>query len=185
MSRDLFSGLSNKLDDEVMYPFLAISMEFDTDDLNLWTGYGDLTINSTTYTGTGNLIAVSPVEETSLIQVNGVNVTLTGIPSDVLGLALNEPYQGRKATLYFGVANDTSDLAEIFSGYMDQMNIEEDGGTCTISLSIENKLIDLERPRIRRYTKEDQQSRFEDDKGFNFVEDIQDQPVIWGRREIR
>lgn len=185
MSRDLFTGLSNALDDEVMYPFLALSMEFDSDDLNLWTGYGDLTVNGKTYSGAGTLMSVSPVEESSLIQVNGVSVTLSGISSNVLSLALSEPYQGRKATLYFGIQNDLSDLAEIFSGYMDQLSIEEAGETCTVAMSIENKLIDLERPRTRRYTNEDQRSRYSDDKGFKFVESIQDQPVIWGRKEIR
>jgi len=73
-----------------------------------------------------------------------------------------------------------SDFVNIFTGYMDQMNIEETGKTASIELTVENKLIDLERPRIRRYTEKYQKSVYPNDKGFDEVNDLQDKVFVWG-----
>jgi len=61
------------------------------------------------------------------------------------------------------------------------MNIDEGAETSTIALSVESKLIDLERGRVFRYTDANQKSRYPDDKGFEFVEDLQDKRFSWGR----
>jgi hypothetical protein len=64
---------------------------------------------------------------------------------------------------------------------MDQMNIQENPDTATIELTVENKLIDLERPRIARYTSAYQKSVYPGDKGMDFIEDLQDKEIVWGR----
>jgi hypothetical protein len=64
---------------------------------------------------------------------------------------------------------------------MDEMNIDEGPDYATIELKVENKLVDLERARVRRYTSEYQKSKYPNDKGFDFVEAIQGKPVLWGR----
>jgi len=73
-------------------------------------------------------------------------------------------------------------LTEIFSGYMDEMNIDEGPETSTIEFKVENKLIDLERARVRRFTSGYQESVYPGDKGLNFVESLQDKEVVWGRK---
>ena len=65
---------------------------------------------------------------------------------------------------------------------MDQMTIAEGPETSTIALSVESRLIDLERIRTRRYTSEDQKRRFPGDLGLDFVNSIQDKELFWGRR---
>jgi hypothetical protein len=64
---------------------------------------------------------------------------------------------------------------------MDQMNIEEGGDTSTIQMAVENKLIDLERARVARFTSGYQKSIYPNDKGLDFVEDLQDKKIPWGR----
>jgi len=167
-----------------------------------------LVIEGTVYTGTGQLLQLSEISETAEIAATGANLTLSGIPSELLSLALSEPYQGRLCKIYFGaidanrvyltdeagdyiLAEDTSridisagdpdGIVEVFSGYMDQMNIEEGPETSTIAMSVESKLIDLERSRIRRYTDQSQKARYPNDRGFEFVEDLQDKQFNWGR----
>ena len=76
---------------------------------------------------------------------------------------------------------DPNEIVLVFSGYMDQMNIDEGPETSTIGVAVESKLIDLERPRVFRYTDASQKSRFPDDKGFEYVEDLQDKRFNWGR----
>jgi len=61
------------------------------------------------------------------------------------------------------------------------MNISESADEAAIELTIENRLIDLERPRIARYTSAYQKSVYVGDLGLDFVEDLQDKEIVWGR----
>ena len=206
MGRDLATDIIAALDDDVIYPFFAIELLFDGDNtLRLWTGLGTLTHNSQEWVGTGTLLNISTVEEASEIAVKGATVTLSGIPSSVISLALSQPYQGRVCNLYFGMftvnkllqqsddyilmqtgskillQTDQTSISNIFSGYMDQMNILETPSTSTIELVVENRLIDLQRARIARFTSEYQKSIYPSDLGLDFVEDLQDKDISWGR----
>tara|TARA_R110002096_G_scaffold372045_1_gene565543 strand:- start:1927 stop:2562 length:636 start_codon:yes stop_codon:yes gene_type:complete len=208
MSRDLSSNTIDNISQDVVYPFFATELKFDGDNtLRLWTGQGTLVLeDGTSWVGTGNLLNISAIEETSELAVKGATLTLSGVPSEVLSLALSEPYQGRVCNIYFGTFSQGSilqesssyillqdgsrinlettdkDFSEIFSGYMDQMNIEESGETSTIQLLVENKLVDLERARVARFTSGYQKSIYAGDLGLDFVEDLQDKQIPWGRK---
>ena len=123
--------------------------------------------------------------ESAEVQANNLTITLSGIPSSLISSALNETYQGRSCKVHLGVLNDSgavvSDPYLLFSGRMDLMNIDDGGQTCTISVSAESRLIDLDRTRERRYTSEDQKIDFPNDKGLEFIADLQDKEIIWGR----
>ena len=71
--------------------------------LYFWTGIGDTTIDGITYTGTGNLMQISSIKETAEIQAAGANLTLSGIPADMLSPALSVPYPGRIGKIKFGL----------------------------------------------------------------------------------
>jgi hypothetical protein len=182
MSRDIATVITNALGDEVMEPFFAIDLEFDSGTLRFWTGVGDKTINGQTYIGAGTFLNISDIEETAEIAAAGITLTLSGIPSELLSLALTEPYQNRRCLIYFGIAGNEADMAILFTGTMDRMDIEEGAESSTISLAVENRLLDLERIRVRRFTNRDQQSRFPGDRGLEFVETIQDRELFWGRQ---
>ena len=179
-TRSISTTLESLLDSD-FEAFLAIDLIFDSGEINLWSGYGTQTINSKSYTGTGTLLNVSAVEETSELAVKGAEIVLSGISSTILALALTEPYQGRVCKIYLGTTADFSDMTEIFSGYMDKMDISESGETCTIVLAVENKLLDLEKPRVNRYTSAYQKSLYPGDLGLDFIEDLQDKRLVWGR----
>lgn len=209
MSRDLNADTISEINKATVFPFFAVELLFDGGQiLRLWTGHGTLVLPDTTqWAGAGTLLGISRVEETSELAVKGATLTLSSVPSNVLALALVEPYQGRVCRLYFGTftegtlvqensayillqdgtriglegSNRRTAFNEIFSGYMDQMNIEETGDTSTIELKIENKLIDLERARVARYTSGYQKSVYAGDLGLDFIEDLQDKPISWGR----
>ena len=170
-------------DADSLAPFLAIELEFDSGAVRLWNGYGEITIDSDTYTGAGSLLAVSSVEETGEIAARGVTMTLTGISSDLISVALSENYQNRAARVYIGTiaSDDSISSYQLFGGRLDVMNIEESGETATISVTAENRLIDLERPRARRYTSEDQKSLYPGDLGLDYVNELQDKTLDWGK----
>ena len=182
MTRTIPSVVLNALDDDVISPFFAVELLFDSpDEIRLWTGVGDLSYGGHTWTGSGNLLNISDVQEASDLSVRGATITLSGMTSEVVALAITQPYQGRECNIYFGITSDTTALTQVFSGYMDQMNIQESPDTATIELTVENKLIDLERPRVARYTSAYQKSVYPGDLGLDFIEDLQDKEIVWGR----
>ena len=190
MTRALTTSTITNINANTVYPFFAVELKFDgSQTLRMWTGMGTLTLADTTeWFGAGNLLTISHVDETSEIAARGADITLSAIPSEVLSLALTEPYQGRECNIYFGTfdgGNQTTaptNFNEIFSGYMDQMNMAESAETASIELSVENKLIDLERARVARFTSGYQKSIYPGDLGLDFVEDLQDKNVSWGRK---
>lgn len=168
-----------------LQPFSAVEILFDSGAARLWTGYGDLVFDNKTFVGGGNFLNVSEIEETSEVEAKGIVLTLSGIPSELLSLAIGEPYQNRIMRLYVGSIKPDGSIEhyQIFAGRLDVMNILESGDSATITVSIENRLIDLNRPRIRRYTSEDQKGLFPGDLGFDYVNDLQDRPIDWGKSE--
>jgi hypothetical protein len=181
MSRDITSPVLDALDDGVISPFFAVDLDLDTSPVYLWSGYGDLTIGAKTYLGAGQILNISSVSETTEMEAKGATLTMSGIPSSFLSLALQEPYQGRECRIYFGVTSNPSGYVEVFSGELDQMNIEEDADTAVVSVTAENVLVKLERPVVRRFTNEDQKSRFPRDRGLEYVASLQDKEIFWGR----
>jgi len=207
MSRDLSNITIESISEDVVYPFFATELRFDDNIIRMWTGQGTLVLeDETEWIGLGQLLSISSIEETSEMAVKGATITLSGIPSELLSLALSTPYQGRVAKIYFGtflrdsllqetgnyillegggrinLESMSKGFNELFSGYMDQMNIEESGETSSIELAVENKLIDLERARVARFTSGYQKSIYPDDDGLNFIEDLQDKKIPWGRK---
>ena len=182
MSRDLTPTTVTAIEQPEVFPFFAVELNFLSDTIRMWTGQGTLTLgDGTQWIGLGQLLNISSIEETSEMSVKGATISLSGIPSEILSLALSEPYQGREAKIYFGI-NGEDIFNELFSGYMDQMNIEEGSDTSTIEMSVENKLIDLERARVARYTSGYQKSVYPNDLGLDFIEDLQDKQIPWGRK---
>ena len=210
MSRTLDASIISALSSGDIEPFFAFKMEFDTTTLLLYTGLGTITIGSDTYTGVGSLLSFTNVEESADIGAKSVTITLSGIPSTNLSLALTEPYQGREVTILFGIRNanvvylidengdfilteqggliDVTDSTEpnasstLFVGYIDQMDITEGPETSSISVVLESKLLELERTRVLRYTSAIQKALYSGDKGFDFVDELQGQTFNWGRK---
>ena len=183
MSRDLTTAFNNQLTASELQPFLAISLAFDGGTFYSWTGFGNITFGGNTYEGSGDIISISAPQETAQIQANGISVSLSSIPSSLISSALNEAYQGRTAIIYLGTLSNGSVVADpyaIFQGQMDLMTISDGGDTATIKLTAESRLIDLDRSRERRFTSEDQKIEFPDDKGLEYVDDLQDKEIVWG-----
>jgi hypothetical protein len=180
MSRTIPAALLTALSEATVEPFFAVEMLFDSGALRLWTGYGDRQIDGEAYVGGGELMTIGGLEETSGLAAHPAQITLSGVPSSIISLALSEPYQGRKCRVLFG-ARPVADFVEVFSGLMDKMSIIDEAEHCSITLTVESKLVELERPRLLRYTQESQESLHPGDTFFSFVTDIQDKEVVWGR----
>ena len=185
MSRTLTTAMSNALVADVVRPIYLVRMVFDSSDLNVWSGMGDLSYGGETYTGLGDLLSISEIKETADVQATGMNVSLAGVKSSLVTIAKDHEYQGRPLTVRLGAFDSSGDLVAdpviIFSGFMDTMTIAEAGQYSSITIAVENKLIAFERSKVRRYTAEDQKIDHPTDKGFEFVTAIVEKEIIWGR----
>lgn len=181
MSRELSAFISAALSDPSLDPFIAVDLEFDSpSEVYLWTGSGSQGINGTTYIGAGEVMSFSEIAESAEVEAIGVSVTLSGLSNSILVAALSLPYQGRIGRIHFGLRSNPDAMIEIFTGYLDRMPIDEAAGGSTITIGIENRLIDLERPRVRKFTHAFQISQYPGDTGLGYVAGIQDQKLPWG-----
>jgi hypothetical protein len=173
---------------DLVRPIILVECAFDSGDLNLWNGIGTLTVSSTDYVGAGTLLAIGEIAESSELQANGITVTLSGITDPLLAKARDEDYQGRELTVKLGAMDSSngviSNPVTVFSGFMDTMVINDSSETATIQIAVENRLIEFERTRIRRYTAEDQKINYPNDKGLEFVAEMAEKEIIWGRSQV-
>jgi hypothetical protein len=196
MTRSLTAGALAETTAEANRIGLFAAFEFASGPVFLWSGVGEIataglgTLPAATWTGAGTLGAVSAVEETAGLRANGVTFTLSGVAASLLAVALGEHYQGRRARLwlaYFDSAwTPIADPILLVNGKMDQMELVDEGGVATIRLSVENRLIDFERPADPGfYTDADQKRRFPGDKGLEYVAKLQNRVIFWGRAKLR
>lgn len=180
--RDLSTGFITQIDARALRPLLLTKAEFDSGPVLMFSGTGEMEFDGETYSGGGNLLRVSTVEETQELKAVNVTYELSGVPSNTVSLALQENYQGRTITTWFGVLddNDALDTYPIYGGYMDTMQIADDGDESTIAMNTESGMVILRNAVDRNYTPEDQKVYYPGDKGLDFVPLIQDMEIQWG-----
>lgn len=185
MARSLTTALKNAITATQVSPVILFYANFPSGAVRAWSGYGNLVFDGNTYTGVGDFGGVSEITEGTDQAARGVQFMLSGIPSSLVSTALSEEYRGRTCSLWLGALNSSGALIAdpylLFSGRMDTMSIELGGDTASITLTGENRLIDLKRVRARRYTHEDQQIDYPGDLGLEYVAGLQDKKIFWGQ----
>ncbi len=170
---------------EVARPVLLASLDFVGGMKRLWSGVGTLSWDGEDWLGAGSLGRVSTIEETMELRAAGMSMQLSGVQDEDLTEVITEPIQGRRAKVYLGFLDSNfqlvSDPIVIFDGRMDTVEIVDGGSTATITMMVENRLRDLDRARTRRYTDADQQSRYPNDRGLEYVPALQEIDIPWGR----
>ena len=188
MSRSLTSAMESAVTADLVRPITLVQCAFDTGNLNLWSGIGDLTVSGVDYVGAGSLLSIGEIAETSELSANGITVTLSGVTSPLLSKARDEDYQGRELKVLLGAMDAVNGVISnpvvVFSGFMDTMVINDGGETSTIQVTVENRLIEFERTRVRRYTAEDQKIDFPTGKGLEIVAEREEKEIVWGRASV-
>jgi hypothetical protein len=184
MARDITSGFQTEIESKLLRPAVLVKAEFESGDVNLWSGYGQLIYNSDVYEGAGSLLKISGVQETQELKAISVTFQLSGVPSSFVSLALTENPRGRNISCWFAVLDtDYTLIADpylLFKGKMDKMPLSDDGETSVISVIAESNLVDLRDSKERRNTPEDHKIDYPTDLFFDFIPTIQDRVVTWG-----
>ena len=182
MSRNLTTALATAFASNSVRPAIFVSLEFASGSVYFWSGKGDKSYDSNTYTGLGDLTGLDMPEETSNGSTNGMSLSLSGIPSVNVSLALEE-YQNRPATVLLA-ALDSSDAIiadpyQIFAGLMDVISIQDDGESSSIVINLEGYAYGVG-PSLDRYTNEAQKRIYALDTGLRFIKSLSEKQIYWG-----
>ena len=91
--------------------------------------------------------------------------------------AMSDMRIGGPAKIWFGLMADGAFLGDpylVFSGQVDKPTVNTSPDASSITLALENRLVNLQRPDNRKYTAADQHLDYPDDMGFDWVEILQE-----------
>lgn len=185
MSRGLTASALAVTGAEILSRTIAVELQFPGGIVR-WNGTPKtLTFNGADFLGIGALGSITAIEEGAELRAYGLTLQVSAIPRDMVSIALNQQYQGRKATVWEVPIDANGEVVAnpfiVFRGRMDQMDIIL-GTTATVVIKLENRLADWERPRVQRYTDEDQRARYPNDAGFRFVSATTEKELVWPER---
>ena len=184
MSRGLTAAVETALgQDNIRWALLFVA-EFDSGTVRMWSGIGSITWDGNEYIGGGDLLSWSGITETMGLDANGTSVILSGIPSDLLSVALQEDYQGRNGQIYLAILDDQGEIVAdpitCFDGQLDIMQGEEEGETATIEVKLESALALFSTSNPRWLSNTSQQALYPGDRGLQFIAALETLEIRWG-----
>ena len=185
MPREMTAAYLAAIRSAELKPAIFVEAWFTSGPIYVWNGTGTIAWGGHDWLGLGSLSSISTIEEGSSVEAKGITLTLSGIDSSLLTGILREFQVALPVRVFLGVFDDDIEMIGdpvcCFAGMMDQPTLDVDGKTSTISIACENKLIEMNVAVDRRYTNEDQQRDYPGDRGFEFVNSIQEVGIYWGR----
>lgn len=188
MAKSLPTGYQTALDSSHVSAVMFVECQFNPTPAYFCTAGHTMTWGGHDWVGLGSILSVAQVEEGEGLEAFGVEVQLTGVPSALVSLALQEHVQGKRLLLYLGLLNTDGAGGWVgganptleWSGFIDRMAIQDSGEASIIVLTAESKLASLLGNGVRRYTNEDQQQMFgADDLGMEYVAQMAQKTLIF------
>lgn len=176
-------------------PVLFVVLAFADKTLYLFGGVGTLTPAGPAYSATSNfpygpaftglgwLAKVSTIPQTTRVQAQGITLSLSGIPSNLVSEAIGQVRISGTAQVFLGFFNSSgaliADPTQLFLGELDVPSLTDSGDTCTISITAENPLLRLNEAPDRRFDDADQQIYSPGDVGMSFVGALGNLTLFW------
>lgn len=188
MSRGLDSGTITAVSANVVRPAIFLYAEFLDGVVRVWNGYGSISWDGQTWLGLVQpggecLGTISTISEDSTMTAQGINISLSGVDPTMLAHALSNIQQGKACRVWVNVFDSSLNVigsALSYAGLIDQPTIEEGAEKCTITVSVESRLSDLQRAPMPRWTDQQQRLRYPTDDGFKFVQTLQLWAAVFG-----
>lgn len=166
----------------------------DLVDLNFTSGHQYVTnrahnveFGGHTYLAVGYLGNVEVIREDIEKRPQAVRLSISGVDSSLLSLAITDDYAGRNASIYSAWFDENDQLVGTPEGpYIVQMshaNITL-GGTNAVSMNCENEFARWKQAKALPYTHETQQRLFSGDEFFDQGPFMRDKIVRWGGARV-
>lgn len=150
--------------------------------LRFTTKLDNVEFNGATFYGLGSLGSVSMPKQDGELSPASYEVVLSGISDEILEAATQLDYLNHKATAYIQYMTDEFvDVGTpriLWQGFTDGAEINY-GKTSSVKINVRDRLVDWSRPKIEYYNNGDQQAKYPNDKGFEFVPQIASKNAKW------
>ncbi|MBA4282333.1 hypothetical protein [Ralstonia sp.] len=161
--------------------FWLVEMQLQSGTLRLCGLDFDVQWSGHTWTAMHGLGQIAPIEEVPG-QVTGITFTLAGVTTAHIAVVLAEPVQGRPAIIRLAVLDRSTEPPAVavdggvWQGLLDVQRYSE--ADATVTVTAENRLIEWDRPRLTRYSHEDQIRRFPGDGFFKLQAQMEQKTII-------
>jgi hypothetical protein len=162
-----------------------VELQFSSATVYLSTLNQPVTWGGNTWQGLGSLSTISQVSESDSLTTSPVNFSLNVAQAEWLALAVGavETYRGLPAIMYFCPLDTSFQLIDTpvkcWTGVMDMMSIDANGAEGTITLKCETSAFGLKRASSFRMNAAQQRSIYPTDSGFDYVNDLINNPAVW------
>jgi hypothetical protein len=195
--KNLSSAFIAQLAQPSVQPVVFVQIAFANETISMWSGVGPFTPAGpatnplstfpygTTFTGLGWLGKINSIPQTIKVQAQSITLMLSGIPAELVSDTVQHVRMNGTATVWVAFMNGEGallsglDPQQMFYGALDVPTLQDDGASCTLSITCENPLISLNLAPNRRFNDADQQALFAGDLGFSFVDALANQNTFW------
>jgi hypothetical protein len=184
MAHALSAGMLAQTLSARLSPVMLVELDTAHGIIFVWSGIGTILFNGNTFQGVGRFGGVDGITEATAVQASGATLTLSGIPLDLISVALQSLRRYLPCRVWVGAMDDNGNLVStpflIRNGRVDSSSISTGADTATITVNVESRLIAMQNPRVRRYTDQDQKIYSPSDDGFKYVDQLQNVSFQWG-----
>lgn len=165
-----------------------VAMYFSAGTVALNSMNRPLDFGGLTYRGAAGLGEISEIEDSAGGEIKGLQLTMSGLSSELLALALADAtvVQGVRLVIrlaLIGADGNVIDAPVDWDGYLDTMSIDADGDKCTISVTAESSAVDLLRGNAMTTSNADQQALYPGDRAFEYIVSQDGVPVVWPTKQ--
>lgn len=169
-------------------PFaLLVYLDWPSGAVRLWTGNGSISWNGQTWVGAGKFGNIDRVSDSIDKSDVGIDLTLNYLDDALRNEVNTTTPTGRAASVYLALMNTSTaqvtDAYEIFTGFVDRIEIVDGGSSGAISVRLASELAMLQRSRYFTLSDAHQQFLFTGDKGCEFASKM-DETIYWGRKPV-
>lgn len=183
MGRDITTTAAAALAASHVRLVVFVELQFATGTLRYTNAETDIAWDGHTWIGAAAFTRLDPIEETAAPQAAALKLQFSGLDATYLDKILNEQYQGRAAQIWVvpldAALQPVMDPVSVFAGRMDEPEVTV-GETFDITLTLENRWADWDRPRLRRFTDADQQALNPGDRFCEYVAAVESAELVWG-----
>lgn len=181
--KTLSSTLSTLFAGEHAGTVAFVELQFTSGTHRYCTAGQTITWNGSDWTGVGAIASIEPIKESESLQATGLRMSLSGVPTSLIALALGEAVQGKPAKMWVaGISAAGAVVADPvleFQGRVDTLVINDGKGSCSIGLNVESKMADFQRPNTRRYNAATQEADYPGDKFFSHIVAMTEAQLVW------
>lgn len=139
--------------------------------------------NGVIWEAVGALGSLDFGSETTDGSAGGVKAMLLQIPSDYRDDLTDQAVRGCLAEVFVGVLDETFTsvigFKRIRRGTVQGYDIDDQGSTISVTVTIETKAINQRLPAQKRFTDEWQQRKYPGDLFFQYVSQMAEVPILW------